>query len=61
VTIPQAAFERGLVLDDATILQLQSEGEGEIASQSLESLRWPDEPLRAVLISEWPCACARVN
>ncbi|GAB4823718.1 hypothetical protein N2152v2_010764 [Parachlorella kessleri] len=46
----KAALERGLVLDDATIQQLTMERDSPFAGQQVEDLRWPDEPLRSVLV-----------
>ena len=37
--LPQAALERGLVLDDATIWQLTAEGDSFVAGQAVEDLR----------------------
>lgn len=38
------------MLDDATIEQLAAERDSFVAGQPLEALRWPDEPLRGVLV-----------
>ena len=46
----KAALERGLVPDDATLRQLTAEKDSFVAGLSPESLAWPVEPLRAVLI-----------
>ena len=46
----KAALERGLVLDDATIGQLAAERDSFVAGQEVEGLRWPEEPLRQVLV-----------
>jgi len=43
-------LERGLVLDDRTIQQLIDEKDSFVAGQQMEALRWPEEPLRAVLV-----------
>eukprot|EP00887_Chlorella_sp_A99_P000547 scaffold17.g547.t1 len=46
----KAALERGLVLDDATIAQLTHERDSFVAGQEVAALRWPEEPLRGVLV-----------
>ena len=46
----QAALERGLVLDDFTIQQLIDERDSPVAGQAVEELRWPEEPLRGVMV-----------
>lgn len=46
----KAALERGLVLDDFTIQQLIDEKDSFVARQTVEALRWPEEPLRFVLV-----------
>ncbi|KAI7841137.1 hypothetical protein COHA_005107 [Chlorella ohadii] len=46
----KAALERGLVLDDFTIQQLIDEKDSPVAGQSVEALRWPEEPLRFVMV-----------
>lgn len=46
----KAALERGLVLDDFTIQQLIDEKDSFVAGQSVEVLRWPEEPLRFVMV-----------
>lgn len=48
------ALERGLVPDDTTIKQLAAEQESPFAGDSVASLRWPEDPLRSVLISKAP-------
>lgn len=46
----QAALERGLLPDDETLKQLLLDPELPIGGRDLGSLRWPEEPLRFVLI-----------
>lgn len=46
----KAALERGLVPDDATLHQLTAERDSFVAGMNPETLAWPIEPLRAVLI-----------
>ena len=46
------SFERGLAPDDDTLLQLTQEHESPLAGEPVERLRWPDEPLRSILIRE---------
>ena len=46
----KAALARGLVPDDVTLQQLAEDPNSPVAGWPLEELRWPDEPLRAVLI-----------
>jgi hypothetical protein len=47
---PQSSLERGLVPDDGTLRQLSQERDSTLAGESLAALRWPDEPLRSVLL-----------
>ena len=44
------ALERGLLPDDETLKQLTGERDSLVGGQPVESLRWPAEPLRMVLI-----------
>ena len=44
------ALERGLVPDDFTLHQFTAERDNFVAGMEAESLRWPSEPLRSVLI-----------
>lgn len=46
----QAALERGLLPDDETLKQLLLDPELPVSGRDLGSLRWPEEPLRFVLI-----------
>jgi uncharacterized protein with von Willebrand factor type A (vWA) domain len=46
----KAALERGLVPDDSTLNQLTAEKDSFVAGLDPQSLIWPAEPLRAVLI-----------
>ncbi|KAK9816841.1 hypothetical protein WJX72_005809 [[Myrmecia] bisecta] len=46
----KAALERGLVPDDETLKQLTEERGSFVAGREVESLRWPEDPLRFVLI-----------
>lgn len=46
----QIALDRGLVADDEVVKQLVAERDSPLLGRSLESLQWPEEPLRAVLI-----------
>ncbi|KAG7670575.1 hypothetical protein Ndes2437B_g05113 [Nannochloris sp. 'desiccata'] len=46
----KAALERGLVPDDSTLNQLTAEKDSFVAGLDPQSLVWPAEPLRAVLI-----------
>jgi len=46
----KAALERGLVPDDATLIQLTAEKDSFVAGLDPHSLVWPAEPLRAVFI-----------
>lgn len=48
----QAALERGLAPDDETLKQLTQEQDSPFEGMTAESLRWPDEPLRSILIRE---------
>jgi hypothetical protein len=48
----QAALERGLLPDNETLKQLVLDPELPIGGRSPESLSWPEEPLRFVLISK---------
>lgn len=43
-------MERGLLPDDETLKQLLLDPELPIGGRDLGSLRWPEEPLRFVLI-----------
>lgn len=50
--ITQAALQEGLVPDDETLVTM-AENPGFVGGdRKLEDLRWPDEPLRAALLSE---------
>ena len=51
----KAALARGLVPDDVTLQQLAEDPNSPVAGWPLEELRWPDEPLRAVLIRAATC------
>ena len=46
-------LERGLAPDDETLLQLTQEQDSPLAGESVARLRWPDEPLRSILIREY--------
>ena len=46
------ALERGLAPDDETLVQLTLEQDSPIVGEPVEQLRWPDEPLRSILISK---------
>ena len=48
------ALERGLLPDDETLKQLTGERDSLVGGQPVESLRWPAEPLRMVLIRTRP-------
>ena len=52
----QNALEKGLLPDDATLQQLVEDRNSAVYRLPLNSLPWPDEPLRAVLIrASRPC------
>ena len=46
----KAALARGLLPDDVTLAQLAADVDSPVYGWPLAALRWPDEPLRAVLI-----------
>jgi hypothetical protein len=46
----QTSLERGLVPDDGTLRQLSDEADSAVFGVPVAELRWPDDPLRAVLI-----------
>lgn len=46
----QEALNRGLLPDDNTLMQLSQEKDSIVHGRSLDSMRWPDLELRAVLI-----------
>ena len=48
----QEALNRGLLPDDNTLMQLSQEQDSIVHGRSLDSMRWPDLELRAVLIRE---------
>ena len=51
----QAALERGLLPDDETLRQLALDPELHLGGQGgIDALRWPEEPLRFVLIRARP-------
>jgi hypothetical protein len=52
--VVQNALEKGLLPDDATLQQLVEDRNSAVFQLPLNSLPWPDEPLRAVLIRA-PC------
>ena len=47
----QNALEKGLLPDDATLLQLVQDRNSAVYGQPVRGLAWPEEPLRPVLIS----------
>ena len=49
----QAALSRGLLPDDETLKQLVLDPDLPFAGRDISTLRWPEEPLRYVLTSEW--------
>lgn len=48
----QEALNRGLLPDDNTLMQLSQEKDSIVHGRSLDTMRWPDSDLRAVLIRE---------
>lgn len=46
----KAALERGLIPDDATLFQFAADKETIWHGADIESLQWPEEPLRGVLV-----------
>ncbi|KAK9805380.1 hypothetical protein WJX73_008568 [Symbiochloris irregularis] len=50
VALWKAALERGLAPDDETLKQLTQEQDSPFEGMTAESLRWPDDPLRSILI-----------
>ena len=46
----QEALNRGLLPDDNTLMQLSQEKDSIVHGRSLDTMRWPDLELRAVLI-----------
>ena len=54
----KAALARGLLPDDITLAQLAADIDMPVFGWPLAALRWPDEPLRAVLIRALALPCA---
>lgn len=50
VLLWQEALNRGLLPDDNTLMQLSQEKDSIVHGRSLDTMRWPDSDLRAVLI-----------
>ena len=48
------ALDRGLLPDDETLKQLTEERDSLVAGKQVASLRWPEDPLRPVLIRTQP-------
>lgn len=48
----QEALNCGLLPDDNTLMQLSQEKDSIVHGRSLDTMRWPDSDLRAVLIRE---------
>lgn len=51
LTCLQNALEKGLLPDDITLHQLVQDRNSVVYGQAVEGLAWPEEPLRATLIS----------
>lgn len=47
----QNALEKGLLPDDATLVQLVQDRNSVVYGQPVEGLAWPEDPLRSVIIS----------
>lgn len=54
----QEALNRGLLPDDNTLMQLSQEKDSIVHGRSLDTMRWPDSDLRAVLIRELQPSCS---
>lgn len=50
----QAALELALLPDDETLKQLTTDSNFPFYGSDVEELRWPEEPLRSLLIRKFP-------